>query len=130
MSTFLPGQVGRQRDVLAGGERGDEVERLEDEADPVAPHLGQALVVEVADVEVADEGLPRGRAVEAGHAVHQRRLARPRRAHDGGEAAALEGHVDAGQGVHRRLPGAVRLAQVDGVRGRGGRALVRPVLVR
>ncbi len=26
--------------------------------------------------------------------------------------------VDAGQGVHRRLPRAVRLAQVDGVRGR------------
>ena len=55
--------------------------------------------------------------VEAGHAVHQGGLARARRAHDGREAAALEGHVDAGQGVHRRLSGPVGLAQVDGVRG-------------
>ena len=118
-----PGQVGRQRDVLPGRQRGDQVEGLEHEADPVAPQLGEALVVQAPDVEVADEGLPRRRPVEPRHAVHQRRLARPRRAHHGREAAALEGDVDAGQGVDRGLPGAVGLAQLDGVRGRRVRAL-------
>ena len=118
-----PGQVGRQRDVLARGEGGDEVEGLEHEADVVAPHLGQPGVVEAPDVEVPDEGLPRRRAVEAGHAVHEGRLARPRRAHDRGEATALEGHVDAGQGMDRRLARPVGLAELDRVRRRRGRTL-------
>ena len=56
---LLAGQVGRQRDVLARGQRGHEVEGLEHEADAVAPQLGEARVVEAPDVEVADEGLPR-----------------------------------------------------------------------
>ena len=59
-----PGQIGRQGDVLAGGQRGHQVERLEDEADAVAAQLGQAGVVEQADVLVADEGVARGRHVE------------------------------------------------------------------
>ena len=36
------GEVGRQGDVLGGGERRDEVERLEHEPDPVAPQLRSA----------------------------------------------------------------------------------------
>ena len=120
---LLPRQVGRQGDVLAGGQRGHQVERLEHEADPVAPQLGEPLVVEASDVEVAHEAVPRGRPVEAGHAVHQGGLARSRRAHDGREAAAVEGDVDPGQRVDGRLPGAVGLAQLDGVRRRGGRTL-------
>ena len=67
--------------------------------------------------------LSRCRPVEAGHAVHERRLARPRRAHDGGKAAPLEGDVDAGQGVDRGLAGAVGLTQLDRVRCRRVRSL-------
>src|ERR1700722_10904061 len=65
---LAPGQVDGQRDVLGRGEGGDQIEGLKDEADVVAPHLRQPPVVEGPDVEVADEGLPRCRAVEPGHA--------------------------------------------------------------
>ena len=40
------GEAGRQPDVLGGVERRDEVERLEDEADPVAPQQGEPTIVE------------------------------------------------------------------------------------
>src|SRR5690348_11499240 len=119
-----PGQVGREGDVLRRGQRGDQVEGLEDEADLVAAQPGEPGVVEPADLLAADERLPRRRPVQAGHAVHERRLAGPRRAHHRGEPAPFDGHVDAGQGVHGGLPGPVRLVQVHGTR----RRTVRPVL--
>jgi hypothetical protein len=51
------GQGGRQSDVFLGGQCRDQVEGLEDEAHPVPPELGEALVVERAEVGVADEDL-------------------------------------------------------------------------
>ena len=39
---YCPPSVERQRDVLLGGQRGDQVERLEDEPDLVAPQTGSA----------------------------------------------------------------------------------------
>ena len=113
-------QVGGQGDVLGRGERRDEVEGLEDEADVVTAQPGETGVVEPSDILATHERLPRCRPVETRHAVHQGRLARARRAHHGGEPAPFEGHVDASQGVHGRLPGPVRLAQVHGVRRRAG----------
>ena len=79
-------QVGRQGDVLRGGQRGDEIERLEHEPDPVAPQLRQLGVPERPDLLLADEGVPRGRRVQPRQAVHQRRLPRSRRPHHRGEA--------------------------------------------
>ena len=49
------GEVQRQRDVLRGGERRHQVEGLEDEADAVAAQLGELLLAEAAEVDVADE---------------------------------------------------------------------------
>ena len=115
-----PGDVDGQGDVLGGGQRRDEIEGLEDEPDPVPAQPGQTSFVEPADVEPADEALARGRAVQAGQAVHERRLAGSGRTHHRGEAALFEGHVDAGQRVQRRRPGAVGLAQVDRLGGRRG----------
>ena len=60
---FAAGDVHRQRDVLAGVQCGDEVEGLEDEPDLVTPELGQALVVESGEVDVADENLTIGDAI-------------------------------------------------------------------
>ena len=45
----------RQRDVLLGGQRRDQVVGLEDEPDGLAPELGELLVVELGEVGVADE---------------------------------------------------------------------------
>ena len=72
---------------------------------------------------------PDGRPVQAGHAVHEGRLARTRGSHHRREGATLEGDVDAGQRVHGGLSRAVGLAQIDRVRGRcrlalGGRSFV------
>src|SRR5581483_403948 len=45
-----PGQVGREGDVLGRGQRRNQVEGLEDEADLVPAQFGEAGVVEAADV--------------------------------------------------------------------------------
>jgi len=52
---MAPGERERQRDVLLGRQGGDEVEGLEDETDPVAPQLREALVVKGRQVGIADE---------------------------------------------------------------------------
>ena len=111
------GESGREGDVLGRRERRHEVERLEDEADPIAAQLGELLVVELGDVGVADQHGARREVVEPGDAVHQRRLARARRAHDGGEAAGreLDGHAVEGADLALAAP-----VDLDGVEDSGG----------
>ena len=53
-STLRPASRAGSDDVLGGGERRHEVERLEDEPDPVASELGEPTIVERRDVDVAD----------------------------------------------------------------------------
>ena len=101
-----------------GGDGRHQVEGLEHEPDVVAPQDRELVVVEGAEVGVADEGLPGGEAVQAGHAVQQRGLARAGRAHDRGEAPGGELDRDAVEGAHLGLALAVDLDRVDGP-GRG-----------
>ena len=101
------GELEREDDVLLGREHGEEVEELEDEADVLAPELGQLGVPELRDGGAVDLDLALGRAVEAGEDVHERRLAGARRAHDGGELAALDVERDAAQRSHRGVALAV-----------------------
>jgi hypothetical protein len=84
----------------------------------VPPQLGQPGIIQAPDVQATHETLPRRRPVQARHALHQRRLSRTRRAHDGREPPALEGHADAGQGMHHGLSRPIGLAQVDRLRRR------------
>ena len=111
------GEGQRQRDVLEGGERRDEVERLEHEADPVAPEAGQPPLGQGAELDPLDEGLAGGQRVEAGGAVHQRRLARARRSHDRREPTGREADRDVVEGDDRGVVGAVDLAGADGAGG-------------
>ena len=77
--------------------------------------------------------VPVGEVVEPGEGVHQRRLAGPRRAHDGGEVAGGELDVDAVEGPDGALALAVDLGGADGPGGDlgGGRwAAGRGVAVR
>ena len=53
----------------------------------------QVLIAELRDVRSVDRDRARGRAVEPGEDVHQGRLARARRAHDGSELAAWDVEV-------------------------------------
>ena len=91
-----------------------QVEELEDEAELVAAQLGQLAVVEAGDLVAVERDRARGRRVEAGEDVHQGRLARARRAHDRGEAAALETGADLDQGVDGGAALAVATGHVVG----------------
>jgi hypothetical protein len=111
-------------DVLGCREGREQVERLEDEADLVAPQQRQPLVVERRDLRVADVDLAACRPVEAGEHVQQRRLPGARRPHDGGELAGLDGDAHVVERPHCSVAVAVLLRDTDragGRRHRGGR---------
>src|SRR5438067_6559449 len=80
---------GRRRDVVEARQRRQEVEALEDEADP--PPVGHLRApVELGDEEVADlDPSLVGRVHRADH-VEQRRLPRAGRARDGDDGAGVE----------------------------------------
>ena len=64
------GEPHRQHDVLGGGQRRHQVERLEDEADAVAAQLRELAVLEPAEVDVADPDRAAREPVESGERVH------------------------------------------------------------
>ena len=88
--------------------------------------LVRPRVAQAGHLGVADAHLAAGDRVQAGQAVHQRRLAGAGRAHDRGEPAALELDAHPAQRDDLRLAGAVDLPHV---RRAGGdrRVAVRPV---
>ena len=108
-----------QHDVLLGGERRDQVERLEHEADLGAAELGELTVLERGQPGVADEDGAAGEAVEAGEAVQQGALARARRAHDRGELPGLERNGHVVEGADLPLAEAVDLDRLHGTGGCG-----------
>ena len=77
----------RQQDVLLGGEHRQQIEELEHETDVATAQQRHVAVRERADVLAGDRDRPRCRLVERGEQVHQRRLARARRAHHRDELA-------------------------------------------
>src|SRR5215469_11596819 len=115
---FPAGEIGRQRDVLAGGEHRHEIERLEYEADPVPPQPREARVVQPADGLLADVDLAGGHGVQAGQAVHQRRLARAGWSHDRGEASPLELDAHPVERADHRVAPPVDLDEIHGLGGR------------
>ena len=54
-----PAMASGQQDVLLGGQRGQQVELLEDEADLLAAQLGQPAVAQAGDLGLADVDLRR-----------------------------------------------------------------------
>jgi len=112
-----PGDGHRERDVLDRVERRHEVVGLEDEAHVVAAQLGEVAIVQTAQVGVAHEHLAAGDAVQPGHAVHERGLARARGAHDRAELRARERNGDAVECPYRGVARAVDLDEVDGAGG-------------
>ncbi len=90
----LPREAHREDYVLLDGQRREQVERLEHEAEAAAAQLGQSVLVHAGDLGAAEPYGTLGRAVEPGRALEEGRLARARGAHHGGEAAAREGEVE------------------------------------
>ena len=81
----------RQRDVLRGGQRAEQVEGLKDEPEPLAAQPRQRPLAQRARARASPRKHPAGgRPVQPGGGLQQRRLAGARRPHHGGERAALE----------------------------------------
>src|SRR5690606_18284804 len=99
----------RQFDVLNCREHREQVVELEDEAHLPGPELGALVVRERRGVGAIDQDLALVDRVQSRQAVEQGRLATAGRSHDRDHLAALDGQVDAVQGSHADLPGAVDL---------------------
>src|SRR5215510_7498847 len=78
----------RSEDVFVGRERGDQMERLKNEADQPAAQLGQLVLTHSGDLALAQTDAARSRRVESGDQAEQRRFAATRRADDRDELAA------------------------------------------
>jgi len=88
----------RRLDVLLRAERGDQVERLEDEAERAAAQRRELTLAQLRQVATVEEDLSTGRPVQGAQHLEQRRLARARRTLDGEELALGHTEVDAGEG--------------------------------
>jgi hypothetical protein len=95
------GQQQRQRDVLLGGQLGDELTGLEHEPEPVPAQLAAPVISQGVQPLPAEPDLPLVGNQDAGQAVQQRRLARPARPHDREDLTPAHDHAGAAQ--RRRL---------------------------
>ncbi len=134
----VPGDRERQRDVLPDVEERDQVERLEDEAGPIAAQLRGGVVGQLADRFALERDRACGGPIEATEELEEGALAGPRRAHEGDELALGDGQGDAAQRVDGRRPEAIPLGEVARLedrrdcehRGQCSRATGRRIVLR
>ena len=89
----------RQHHVAQHGGARQQVERLEHEAEARSADLGQLVVAIIGHVHAFQQVVAARGRVETAEQVHERGLARARRAHDGEELPLLDGQRHAAQGV-------------------------------
>ena len=89
------GEELRQHDVFLGGEIGEEVVELIDEADAVAAQAGALAIAESAAGPAVDDDLAGGRPLEQGGDVEQRRLAGAGWPDQGDELAGCQREIGA-----------------------------------
>ncbi len=78
---------------MQSGRARQKIEGLEDEADFLVANARQFIVVELAHQLAVEPVFALGGRIEAADQVHQRRLSRPRRSHDGHIFAALNAEI-------------------------------------
>src|SRR2546422_7861504 len=71
-----------QSDVLQGIQSGQQIEKLKDEADLVAPDAREVVVIELAELLPLDFDFARARAVQATYEVQKGGFPRSRRSDD------------------------------------------------
>src|SRR5216683_8355498 len=101
-------------DVAHGGEGGEKVEALEDEADLGAAHFGAFGVGEFGEVGAVDQDRAGGGVGEAAEDVEEGGFSGARGADDGDELAGSDGEVDAAEGGDLEFAGAVGLTEIPG----------------
>jgi hypothetical protein len=115
----------RDRDVLDRGQRWEQVEALEHEAEVAGAQRGQLALAEPGDVLALEPDLAGGRREQQAEDRDQRGLARARRALDQHDLAGVDVEAGAGERGDRVLAVAVGLGDPDHAgqrrgRGRGG----------
>ena len=103
----------RRLDVLLRGQRRDEVERLEDDADLLGAQPGQLGLADGGEVHAVQLDAAGGGAVETADHLQQGGLAAARGALDDELVAVLDGEVDATQRLHRLLAPRVALGDAS-----------------
>ena len=93
--------------VFHSAQVGHQVVALEDEPEGVTPEGCKRIAAERGHVGASYPVRARRWRIETADDVHQRRLARARRAHDRDELTALDDQVDVGQDGQRLAPGRV-----------------------
>src|SRR3990172_620654 len=109
-------EVHRQHHVLDERQGGQELEKLEDDAQLEAAPLRHLVLAQAMHGGVADPHLARSRSIDAGDHVKQGGLAAARFANDGDEFAFVDFQVDAGERRERPgggLEGLHHLPQLD-----------------
>ena len=101
----------REEHVLLGGQRGEQVEELEDEADLVAAQPGQPAVAEPVVALAAEQDVAGAGGIERPEEVEQRALPGARRPHDGDHLPPADLDVDAVERVDGGVALAVDLGQ-------------------
>ena len=104
----------RQFHVVQRGGAGQQVEGLENEADFLVADARQLVVAHLADQVAVDVILALAGGVQAADQVHQGRLSRTRRPHDGDVLAALDLDIHAGNGVDLLVAHDVGLPEIVG----------------
>jgi hypothetical protein len=108
----LAGQ--REHDVFQGGQVGDEVEGLEDEAEILAPEIGQLLLAEGIEVDTVHPYLAGAGVAESAENGQKGALTRTRWPHDAEKGPLRHAQVDPFQGLHTvRLTGVVFFQSAD-----------------
>ena len=107
----IVGDLGDEGDVLARRQARDQIVELEDEADVLAPVLGQQPLAGADEIVVAEPCLAAGRRVQAAEDVEQCRLAAARRAEQDDELALTDIEVHGSQRDDVDFPNSVDLRQ-------------------
>ncbi len=100
----------RERHVLGGGQRTEQVQALEHEADLMPEHLGQAGRAHARQVAATDHDPARGGPIEAAGQVQQSRFARSARTHDRDELSWLDAERHVVERDYPHLPSAENLS--------------------
>ena len=95
------GEAKRIDDLLKGGQCGEEIEALEDEAAMLEPEAVDHTLIERPEIGAEHLDAPRTRPEQAGGSGEQRGLARARWAHDQRQLARAHLECDALQCAHR-----------------------------
>ena len=111
-SVAVPGDVARQGDVAIGGEGGEQIKSLEDEADFLLAQFRSLPFAHLPEVHSIEEDPAGGGRRQAADHIEERGFAAARRSYQAHEFSVLHAKVDPPQGRDLHLPDAENLMEI------------------